>query len=272
MASTDKEKSGEPRGLLARIKSMFKRGEVPEKTEMIISGVESVHELRRALDDEITENEVYAGQVERELEKIGDQIEDKKALIKAGESNERAKINHLRAIKRLKQRADSYERRLKILQDNIDLHLAVLHRIDEMEAMEMKAIQREQIEEIAVDYDERSEAHRELVNVVRSAEIEPDYEDLLEKKELAELEAEILAEAAAEAEAEVAATSKEPAVKEPVAKEPVVKDPVVKEPVVKEPVVREPVEEAARRPSLESLLEREENRGEEVVERQLEME
>ena len=49
MAETDSEKGGKP-GLLARIRSkLFGAGKVPEKTQMLISGVESVEELRFAL-------------------------------------------------------------------------------------------------------------------------------------------------------------------------------------------------------------------------------
>lgn len=184
----------EPRSLLSKIKGVFGRGKVPEKTEMLISGVDSVLELRNALDKEITENEVYAGQVDRELLKIGEQVEDQKAQIKSGGLNERAKINALRTIKRLNGRIQSYERRLKILQDNIDLHFTILNQVDEMEAMEMKAVKREQIEEIAVDYEERLEKHRDFVTAVRSSVPDSDYEDMLEKKELAELEASIMAE------------------------------------------------------------------------------
>ena len=184
----------EPRSLLGKIKNLFSRGKVPEKTEMLISGVDSVLELRNALDKEITENEVYAGQVDRELLKIGEQVEDQKAQIKSGGLNERAKIGALRTIKRLNGRIQSYERRLKILQDNIDLHFTILNQVDEMEAMEMKAVKREQIEEIAVDYEEHLEKHRDFVNAVRSSVPDSDYEDMLEKKELAELEASIMAE------------------------------------------------------------------------------
>ena len=217
--------SGEARpSLISRIKtSIFGRGKVPEKTELMITSVESVDELRRSLDDEITENEVNAGQLERELEKLGVQIDEHKDHIRGGGLSERAKITALRAIKRLQTKIKSYERRLKILQDNIDIHFTILNQIDEMEAMEMKAIKREQIDEIAVDYEERSEKHRDFVDAVRSSVSEQGYEDLQEQQELAELEASIMAEleapvaeAAAEPLAEAEVASRRPSLDAPI--------------------------------------------------------
>lgn len=181
---------------------------------MLISGVNSVIELRSSLDAEITENEVYAGQIERELVKLGEQIDEQKNEIRAGQLSDRLKLNALRNIKRLNTRVQSYERRLQILQENIDLHFQVLNQIDEMEAMEMKAIKREQIDEIAVDYEERLEKHRDLVNAVRASVPDTEYEDVLEKQELAALEAEIMGINANKAQ-EKKPVSKEPAGKEP---------------------------------------------------------
>lgn len=194
MSEANGEQAKPKGGLLAKIKNFFGRGGVPEETQMLISGVNSISELRRKLDEVITENEVNAGQIERQLLTLGEQIEESKNAIKSGSLIERAKINALRAIKRLNTRVQSSERRLKIYQDNIDLHYQILNQVDEMEAMELKAIRKEQVDEIALDYEEHREVHRDLVNAVRSTLGEPGYEDLLEKQELAKLEADIMAE------------------------------------------------------------------------------
>jgi hypothetical protein len=255
----------EPRGLIHKIKNMFSRGKVPEKTEMLISGVDSVGELRLALDKEITENEVYAGQVDRELLKIGEQVEDQKSLVKSGTLNERAKINALRTIKRLQGRVQSYERRLKILQDNIDLHFTILNQVDEMEAMEMKAVKREQIEEIAVDYEERLEKHRDFVTAVRSSVPDSDYEDMLEKKELADLEASIMAEKTVESDSLADLEKEIMEEKAPV----VVEAPVVEPDEVVTENDRVSIEEAMAARAAEKEREKEVR---EPVKRQLEME
>jgi hypothetical protein len=227
-------------GFLDKIKSLFTRETMPDETRLLLAGVENVHELRRGLDEIVTRNEVELKEVEREIDKLEKIEVAEKDKIKAGTLTDREKANTLRYVKRLRTRMDSYQKRHKIHQENIDLHLALLDRIDEMEAMELKAVKQEQIDEIAVDYQERFEKHKEIVNASKAAhDHEPSYEDAAEKRELEALEKEILAESGvAEAEPEAQEKVKEKpveAVKAPVKVE-------NKEPVKEEPR-RAPIQE-----------------------------
>jgi hypothetical protein len=191
-------------GLIDRIKGFFTKETMPDETRLLLAGVENVHELRRGLDDIVTRNEVELKDVEREIDKL-EKIElAEKDKVKAGELSPREKDNTLRYIKRLRTRMDSYQKRHKIHQENIDLHLSLLDRIDEMEAMELKAVKQEQIEEIAVDYQERVEKHKEIVTAGRiAAQEEPRaHDDTHERRELDALEKEILAEDGKEPETE----------------------------------------------------------------------
>ena len=91
---------------------------------------------------------------------------------------------------------DSLEKRHRIHQDNIDLHLGLFDRITEMQAMELKKVTQGQIEEIAVDYEEKLEKHRDILNAARAAQgLDSQLDDSAERKELAALERQILAEA-----------------------------------------------------------------------------
>jgi hypothetical protein len=183
-------------GLLDKLKGFFTKETMPDETRLLLAGVENVSELRRGLDEIVTRNEVELKEVEREIDKL-EKIElAEKDKVKAGTLAAREKDNTLRYIKRLRTRMDSYQKRHKIHQENIDLHLALLDRIDEMEAMELKAVKQEQIEEIAVDYEERIEKHKEIVSAGKvAAEHEPSaLHDASERKELDALEQEILGE------------------------------------------------------------------------------
>jgi hypothetical protein len=191
-------------GLLDRLKGFFTKETMPDETRLLLAGVENVHELRRGLDEIVTRNEVELKEVEREIDKL-EKIElTEKDKVKTGTLSPREKDNTLRYIKRLRTRMDSYQKRHKIHQENIDLHLALLDRIDEMEAMELKAVKQEQIEEIAVDYEERVEKHKEIVSAGKiAAEHEPSaLHDASERRELDALEKEILGENATPPEAE----------------------------------------------------------------------
>ncbi|RMG14094.1 MAG: hypothetical protein D6731_10850 [Planctomycetota bacterium] len=184
--------------LLEKIKGLFSRGQLPEETRLLLSGVTDVAELRRGLDEIVTRNEVEARDIEREIEKLARLENDQKERIARGNLNKREKTNTLREIQRLRRRMNSLEKRHRIHQDNIDLHLGLFDRITEMEAMELKRVTQEQIEEIAVDYDERYERHKDIMHAASAAAgLEVAYEDSQEQAELAALEREILAEAGA---------------------------------------------------------------------------
>jgi hypothetical protein len=183
-------------GLLDKIKAVFTREKIPEETKLLLSGVTDVAALRRGLDEIITRNEVERRVVERECDKLGKIEDEEKGKIREGQLNDREKLNSLRYIKRLGRRIESYEKRQKIHEENVDLHQALMDRIDEMEAMELKAVKQEQIEEIAVDYEERLEKHREVVAAGKVVQdMEADYDDVSERRELEALEKQILQEA-----------------------------------------------------------------------------
>jgi hypothetical protein len=190
-------------GLLDKIKSMFSKGNLPEETQLLLSGVADVVELRKGLDEIVTRNEVEARDIEREIEKLAKMETAQKERIAGGDMNRREKTNTLREIQRLRRRMTSLEKRHRIHQDNIDLHLGLFDRITEMEAMELKRVTQDQIEEISVDYDERVEKHRDIMHAARAATgLEGSYTDSVEAAELAALEREILEEAGVGAEEE----------------------------------------------------------------------
>ena len=257
-------------GLLERIKGMFSKQGLPEETALAISGVEDVEELRRVLDEIATRNEVQAREIERDIERLAQMEERQKDRVREGLGTEREKLSALREIKRLRRRMDSLERRHKIHQDNIDLHLGLFDRISEMQAMELKRVTQEEIEEISIDYEEKLEKHRDILSVARASEAEGrGYESAAEQRELAALEAEILGELGTEDPED------EPIAEGPVAEEPVAEEPVAEEPVAEEapseeaPSEEAPSEEAApkpRRMALEDAL-RDLESGEDVSER-----
>jgi hypothetical protein len=186
--------------LLEKIKGLFSRSSLPDETRLLLTKVKDVEELRSGLDQIATQNEVEARQIERDIEKLAKMEASHKERILGGSVSEREKLSALREIRRLRRRMDSLEKRHRIHQDNIDLHLGLFDRITEMQAMELKKVNQDQIEEIAVDYEEKLEKHRDIMNAARVAHgMDHDLEDSSERKALADLEREIRAEANVEA-------------------------------------------------------------------------
>lgn len=186
--------------LLEKIKGLFSRSSLPDETRLLLTKVKDVEELRSGLDQIATQNEVEARQIERDIEKLAKMEASHKERILGGGVSEREKLSALREIRRLRRRMDSLEKRHRIHQDNIDLHLGLFDRITEMQAMELKKVNQDQIEEIAVDYEEKLEKHRDIMNAARVAHgMDHELEDSSERKALQDLEREIRAEANQEA-------------------------------------------------------------------------
>lgn len=179
--------------LFDRIKGLLSRAPLPDETRNLLSGVKDVDALRRGLDDIATENEVAAREIEREIERLSKQEHGHKERVLAGGVTEREKLQVLREIKRLRSRMESLDRRFRIHQDNVSLHMGLFDRITEMQAMEMKLVTQGQIEELAVDYEEKMEKHRDIMVAARAATgREAVLDDSAERKELADLERELL--------------------------------------------------------------------------------
>lgn len=186
--------------LLEKIKTLFSRTSLPEETRLLLTNVKDVEDLRAGLDQIATQNEVEAREIERDIEKLARMEAAHKERVLAGTLSEREKMSALREIRRLRRRMDSLEKRHRIHQDNIDLHLGLFDRITEMQAMELKKVNQNQIEEIAVDYEEKLEKHRDIMNAARVAHgMDSVLEDSAERKALIDLEREIMAESRAEA-------------------------------------------------------------------------
>lgn len=242
--------------LLEKIKGLFGKQPLPEETKALLSGVADVDALRAGLDGIVTSNEVEARNIEREINQLAQNETNHKAKIQTGDPSQREKLNILREIKRLRRRMDSLEKRHRIHQDNIDLHLGLFDRISEMQAMELKKVSQAQIEELSADYDEALDKHRDLMATARAAAgLEGVYEDSAEQAELAALEAEILAEMGGGEEepvAEKVEATPEPAKVEP-AKVETESDAKVDAAVAKESAAEESAS-ARRRRSLDEEL------------------
>ncbi|MCO5165060.1 MAG: hypothetical protein M9894_01665 [Planctomycetes bacterium] len=185
--------------LFDKVKALFSRASLPEETRLLLTNVKDVEELRAGLDQIATQNEVEAREIERDIEKLGRMEAAHKERVLGGGLSEREKMSALREIRRLRRRMDSLEKRHRIHQDNIDLHLGLFDRITEMQAMELKRVNQGQIEEIAVDYEEKLEKHRDIMNAAKVAHgMDSVMEDSAERRALADLEREILAEARAD--------------------------------------------------------------------------
>jgi hypothetical protein len=196
--------------LLERIKNLFTRPDLPEETKRLFDKAKSTDELLRGLDHVLTHNEMELRELDREMAKLEALEKSESAKVKAGEVDGRRKRNVLYHITRLRKQMDLYEQRSRIYRHNIDLHMRLIGRIQEMEAMKLRGVDEKQIEQVALQFDETKDRFEDAMHASAALDAEMSYGQTREERELAALEAEIMAGAEQP-------PAEEPAVQAPVA-------------------------------------------------------
>lgn len=187
--------------LLDRLKQLFQRNEIPPDARDLIRNADSVKDLLAGLDRLITENEVQVDQIVQEmsaLEALESQEMDK---VRSGELPERSKNNVLRKIQRLRKQMDNLDERQQIYNRNINLQINLVGRVQALDAMELRGVDEDTIDDILADYEDELGRYQGVMDSENLAVGELDS-ILDDSADLAKIEAEVLGEPARPAAAE----------------------------------------------------------------------
>jgi hypothetical protein len=181
-----------------KLAKLFKDTPLPEETKDIFVNTSDTKELLSGLDKLITRNELRLKQLNKELENLEEMEQTDVRKVKEGAVSGRSKNNVLRSIKRMRRQLDNLERRIEIYDRNINLHLNLIGKIQQMEAMSLAGVDEEQIDDIILDFESHFEEYTETVAAGETA-VEQEAVKGTSDEELAELEAEIKGEKEPEA-------------------------------------------------------------------------
>jgi len=188
--------------IFEKIGQLFKDTPLPDETKEVFVNTSDTKELLAGLDKLITRNELRLKQLNKELEKLEDMEQEKVQKVQEGKTSGRAKNNVLRSIKRMRRQLDNLEQRIEIYDRNISLHLNLIGKIQQMEAMNLAGVDEEQIDDIILDFESHFEEYTETVAAAESASGEREPFKSASDSELAQLEAEIKGETEPEARSE----------------------------------------------------------------------
>ena len=189
--------------IFEKLGRLFKDTALPDETKDIFLNTADTKELLAGLDKLITRNELRLKQLNKELEKLENMEQGEVAKIREGKTSGRAKNNVLRSIKRQRAQLDNIEQRIEIYDRNISLHLNLIGKIQQMEAMNLAGVDEEQIDDIILDFETHFEEYTETVASAEGAAAEHEPFKTASEGELTQLEAEI------KGEVQPAAASKE---------------------------------------------------------------
>jgi len=181
--------------IFEKLGRLFKDSALPEETKEVFLNTSDTKELLGGLDKLITRNELRLKQLNKELENLEDMEQANVKKIQDGSTSGRAKNNVLRSIKRQRAQLDNLEQRIEIYDRNISVHLNLIGKIQQMEAMNLAGIDEEQIDDIILDFESHFEEYTETLAAAEGVKAEREPFKSASEDELEQLEAQIKGEA-----------------------------------------------------------------------------
>ena len=177
--------------LMDKLTRLFSRKEIPNEARDILAKASTPKELLKGLDELITRNELEVNNINEEIEALESIESTEKAKVRSGSLPDRSKNNVLRKIQRLRKQMDNLEERQQIYNRNINLQIHLVGRIQALDAMELRGVDEDRIDDILSDYEDELSRYQ---SVLDSEEIATsDIGSIIDDSEvLAGLEAEIL--------------------------------------------------------------------------------
>ena len=185
-------------GWFDKLKEAILGKRLPEETRRALEESDDARQTLSRLDSLITRNEMEIRRLNRELGRLEEMESSEKKKLKAGEVGERAKRTILRTIQRLRTRMDALENRITIYERNVNLHLMLIGRLQQAEAMKAAGVSEDEVSEVMMDFESEWEAYEEVMEAARSVQPVEVQAQVGDEKELKALEEEILAEAGKE--------------------------------------------------------------------------
>jgi hypothetical protein len=181
--------------LFSKLGKLFGTNKMPDEAKSAFTSAKDTRELMKNLDGLITRNQVEIKTIEKEMLKLGTMEEEEAEKVRAGKLPDVVKRIVLRTIKRLRKQIQNVEDRLSIFDKNINLHLNLIGKIQQMEAMQLRGVSENEIDDVIMDFEANFEAYTAAIEAGADMEahvskIESDEAELdaLEKEVLGEKE------------------------------------------------------------------------------------
>lgn len=156
--------------LMDRLKALFLRSDIPAETRDAFARASTPAELVRILEDLSGRNGIELKRAEQDLFAVSEALGTEEARIRQGGLAQVVKTSVLRTIERLRKQRDNLDARASIFNGNINLHLNLIARIQEMEAMELRGVKEDDIDEILTDVQEELQEYRRDIQAGREGE------------------------------------------------------------------------------------------------------
>jgi hypothetical protein len=148
--------------VMEKLRTLFQREDLPDETRQLYLNSANPRDLIKGLETLRGRNEIELRENEEELIGIEKAILLEENAIRKGGLTPTEETIILRRIERLEKQRANLEKQVSIYNENVNLHLNLIAKIQEMEAMRSRGVGEEQIDRLVDEVEDHVEEYKRI--------------------------------------------------------------------------------------------------------------
>lgn len=180
--------------VMEKLKNLFQSADLPDETRQIYGRASNPRELLRELEALRGRNEIDLRECEEQLLGVEKAIALEEQAIRRGGLTPTEETIALRRIERLEKHRANSERQARIYNENVNLHMNLIAKIQELEAMRSRGVGEDEIDRLIGEVEAGITDYKRVGIAAESgAAIAAPVDESAERRRLEELKRRILA-------------------------------------------------------------------------------
>jgi hypothetical protein len=174
--------------VMEKLKNLFQRSDLPDETRQLYLRAASPRDLIKGLGVLHGRNEIDLRDSEQELIGLEKAIGLEEESVRRGGMTPTEETIVLRRIERLEKQRLNLERQVSIYNENVNLHLNLIAKIQEMEAMRSRGVGEDEIDQLVEEVEDRVEEYKRVgIAAEAGSAMSPAVDESAERRRLAEI-------------------------------------------------------------------------------------
>jgi len=148
--------------VMDKLKNLFQRADLPDETRQLYLNAANPRDLVKGLETLRGRNEIDLRENEEELIGLEKAIILEENAIRKGGQTPTEETIILRRIERLEKQRGNLEKQVAIYNENVNLHLNLIAKIQEMEAMRSRGVGEEEIDRLVDEVEDHVEEYKRV--------------------------------------------------------------------------------------------------------------
>jgi hypothetical protein len=179
--------------VMEKLKSLFQRPDLPDETRQIYLNAQNPRELVKGLEVLRGRNEIDLRESEQQLISLEKAISVEEESIRKGGLTKTEETIALRRIDRLEKQRANLDKQVSIYNENVNLHLHLIAKVQEVEAMRSRGVHEDEIDRLVDDVEDSVEEYKRVSIAAESSNTTASaVDDSAERRKLDEIKKRIM--------------------------------------------------------------------------------